>query len=755
MSDSATGTEALPHPAGVTPAPRETRPGAAATAPTTVAIAGTGFIADFHAAALRKLGTVEIVGACDPNGKRLDAFRSKWGIPYGAGPLEELLRDRKPQVVHVLTPPALHFGMAEQILEAGSHVFIEKPMALRAAECDRLLGLARERGLRVGVNHNLVYNPFYQRLLRDVEARAFGDVRHVVSVNTIPLAQLAAGEHDHWMFRSPENVLFELGPHPFSLVCKLLGPVRSATALGSDGRRLRGGAPFHGTWQVALACERGNALVLMSFDRSFPEVALQVVGEDASAHVDLLGGSYVLDRRTRFMDPVDTFVRGLDRARRAAWQGAAGFTRFGLSTLKLIGEGDLYYSSMRDSITAFHRSLAPGGPAEDSGEVGRQVIDALERAAAALTAADPAPAAAAAGGVSAQAGTAAEAPRPAVGGGRDAGEVLVLGGTGFIGRALVDALTSAGHPVRLMARRPALAPAGAAGGGGGVSVVPGDIRNADDVDRAVQGCRTVIHLVAGAPATWPEYEELYLKGTTNVAEACLRHGVSQLLFASTIAVYYLGDRNVTVTEATPLDVHPERRNIYTRAKIATEELLTGLYRTRGLPVTIFRPGVVIGAGGVAEHVGVGDWPSRTHCVSWGKGNEPVPFVLVDDVAAAFAAAVGRPGLEGKSFNLVGDVRPTAVEYVDLLRKLSRRRIALHRQSLLAWWAGNVGKWGVKVAARKKGNRFPSYRDLASRTSASQFDCAAAKEQLGWRPVADRERFVNEGVVRALGGDARS
>lgn len=725
------------------PDPRAAGPRRAGTGPTSVAIAGAGYIADYHVEILKELGSVAVVGVCDPDRGRREALCRRWGIPHAAGSLEELFRDQRPEVVHVLVPPPFHFEVAERALAEGLHVFLEKPMALRAAECDRLLDLARTGGRRLGVNHNAAHHPLYRRLRADIDRRRLGRIEHVVSVNNLPLAQLAAGDHDHWMFRRPENVLFEQGCHPLSQVCDLLGAVRRAATTGADERRLRTGAIFPAAWQLDLTCERGTAQVFLSFGRSFPEAWLHVLGQDGAARIDLINDVYVLDRRTRYVDPLDVPLRVLGHAGQGAWCGVRRLAAYGLSTLRLTGRSDSYYRGMRDSIAAFHRSLAPGGPEDGSAALGRRVIAALERAVAAWEGPEDR-------GPEAAAGPAIGGAPAAHDGDRRDGEVLVLGGTGFIGRRLVPALLAAGHPVRLMARRPALV--AAAVGAGGLSVCAGDVRNADDVDRAVAGCRTVIHLVAGAPANWPEFEDLFVAGTRHVAEACLRRGVSRLVFASTIAVYDLGRRGATVTEATPLDDRPERRNLYTRAKIACERLLMDLHRTRGLPVTIVRPGVVVGAGGPAQHLGVGHWPSATHCITWGGGTDPIPFVLVDDVVAALVAAVDRPGLEGRSFNLAGDVWLTAREYLAALRALSGRDIRVHRQAIAQWMAVDLIKWAIKAVAGKPGNDFPSYRDLASRRSAAQLDCAAAKQALGWAPVADRERFIDLGIRRALAGD---
>jgi predicted dehydrogenase/nucleoside-diphosphate-sugar epimerase len=714
--------------------------GAAARGPVAVALAGAGFIAESHLAVLRQLGNAEVVGVCDPNLERAEALARRWAIPRVGRALGELLDRRRPEVLHVLVPPPWHFEVARQALEAGVHVFVEKPLALRASECAELAELARNRGVRLGVNHNFLHHPLYLRLRRDLAAYRLGKVQHVVSTHSLPLRQLAAGEHDHWMFREPANILFEQAVHPLSQICDLLGPIRQVTTTCSGEQVLRPGTVFPTRWQLALVCEEGTAQVYLSFGRSFPESRVDVIGQDGVAHLDLLGNVYTLDRRTKYFDAIDRFRRCLSQARQAAGCGVRNFVRYGLSTLRLAGRSDPFYLSMRDSVADFYRTLREDGE-NNSVKVGRLVIEGLEQATRALPP------------------VVGQASLLARGDGGQAsclpyeqkqreGEVLVLGGTGFIGRRLVAALSRAGCPVRLLARRPSL-PQDVAEDCR-PSVYLGDVRSAEDVRRAVRGCRAVIHLVSGAPERWPDFEKLFVEGTRHVAEACLEAKVGQLLFASSIAAYYLGRPRETVTEQTPPDDRPLRRSLYARAKIACENLLTEMHRSRGLPVTIFRPGVVVGPGGPVEHGGVGSWPAPVHCVSWGwRTGRPLPLVLADDVAAALVLALGKTGLEGKSFNLVGDVRLSAAEYVDILRRESRRDVRLHRQSLLWWWVIDVCKWAVKAAARKPENTFPSWRDLATRSLAARFDCGLAKEVLGWKPVADREEFIERGIRQAL------
>ena len=312
---------------------------------------------------------------------------------------------------------------------------------------------------------------------------------------------------------------------------------------------------------------------------------------------------------------------------------------------------------------------------------------------------------------------------------------LVIGGGGFIGRRLVNLLLESGRTVRVMSRSadPQL-------GRPGLVLMRGAVSQPEAVRAAVDGVKEVFHLATGGGNQWSDFERDFLDGTRHVIDACRSTAVRRLIFTSSTAALYLGAPGI-MRDPAQADPQPEKRAFYGRAKALAERLVV----ESGLPAVILRPAIVVGKGSAPTHSGVGYWASDLSCIGWGDGRNPLPFVLVDDVARAMALAIDAPGIDGRSYNLAGDIRPTAREYVDLLAERSFRRYRFHPRSLALLQSIEILKWVVKVAARKPENAFPGFRDLESRSFRTQIDCSAAKEQLGWRPNADREVFVREAI----------
>jgi nucleoside-diphosphate-sugar epimerase len=123
--------------------------------------------------------------------------------------------------------------------------------------------------------------------------------------------------------------------------------------------------------------------------------------------------------------------------------------------------------------------------------------------------------------------------------------------------------------------------------------------------------------------------------------------------------------------------------------------------------------------------------------------------LVEDVAAGLVAAMDTPGIEGRSFNLVGDPCLTAQEYLDELDRCGGFKLQRHTTSILRFYLIDLIKWVAKVVLRIPDRQLPRYRDWETRTLTAPFDCTAAKTVLGWRPESNRAEIVRKGIEEPL------
>jgi predicted dehydrogenase len=152
-----------------------------------IGLVGIGFMGWIHYLAYQKLRGVKLAAICTRNQKRL---AGDWrGIQGNFGPpgeevdlkgvakyseLEQLLADDSIDAVDLCLPPHLHASAATQALNAGKHVFVEKPMALTTAECDRMVQAAKKAGKQVLVGHVLPFFPEFAAALKLVRSGKYG-----------------------------------------------------------------------------------------------------------------------------------------------------------------------------------------------------------------------------------------------------------------------------------------------------------------------------------------------------------------------------------------------------------------------------------------------------------------------------------------------------------------------------------------------------------------------------------------------------
>ncbi len=316
--------------------------------------------------------------------------------------------------------------------------------------------------------------------------------------------------------------------------------------------------------------------------------------------------------------------------------------------------------------------------------------------------------------------------------------ILITGSSGYLGSNAVAAALERGHEVVGLDVRASGAPPR-----GGYREVTADVRDAEAVARAAEGCDAVLHLAAALAQFEPDerrMNEVNVGGTANALEAALKAGAGKFVFVSSVEVYGV-DVPAPCGEDQPFAPVCQ----YGRDKVEGERMCAE-YLERGLDVTVLRPPTINGPGQNEPFL-----VSQMEAISRGKptllpggGRSRLQMVHVGDVSEAMLLALERPHARGAVLNVASDDVPTL------------RELALHlyehagtRPRFISIPAG-VARLAVKGLSRLGISPLePQHLEIALRDYV--FDNSRAKEVLGWRPtrndlesaVEAYDRYVNE------------
>jgi len=238
--------------------------------PVRVAVVGGGYWGKNLVRNIAALGALECV--CDADPDTLAGLTSKYQV-RGSTSFAQVLADRSITAVMLATPAEQHFRMAHEALAAGKHTFVEKPLALHAAEAEALCQQAAAANRLLMVGHLLEYHPAVVRLRELISAGALGQLRYVYS-NRLNLGR----------FRSEENILWSFAPHDVAVILRLLGeePV-SVAAHGGNYLHADIADVTVSTLEFASGVK---AHIFVSWLHPFKEQKLVVVGEKQMAVFD-------------------------------------------------------------------------------------------------------------------------------------------------------------------------------------------------------------------------------------------------------------------------------------------------------------------------------------------------------------------------------------------------------------------------------------------------------------------------------------
>jgi len=144
--------------------------------PIDIGIIGAGWICEMIFESLQKKGKdkFNLTAVCDVNTARLQELKSKYAIDKIYTSADELIKDSKTEIIVIATPPFLHFEMGKKALEAGKHLFLEKPGSLTAEQMKELVDISSRRGLKATIDYVMRRNPLYIILKKICDAKIFG-----------------------------------------------------------------------------------------------------------------------------------------------------------------------------------------------------------------------------------------------------------------------------------------------------------------------------------------------------------------------------------------------------------------------------------------------------------------------------------------------------------------------------------------------------------------------------------------------------
>jgi nucleoside-diphosphate-sugar epimerase len=309
--------------------------------------------------------------------------------------------------------------------------------------------------------------------------------------------------------------------------------------------------------------------------------------------------------------------------------------------------------------------------------------------------------------------------------------VLVTGGTGFIGRRVVEQLRAVGTPVHVLARSLTDAPRLHALG---CHVFRGDVTIPQSVTNAMTGCQYVVHCAVGG-GDMTQARAINVEGTRHLLDAARSAGVHRVVFLSSVVAH--GRRWPTVlTEDAPLATSGDP---YVVSKTEAERMAFAFARNSGLEVTIVRPTIVYGpwSGRIVtdlQRVAM----ERVRLVAHGRG--VLNAVYVDDLVDGIVLALGAATAANDAFLVSGPEPTTWRSYYDHLARMCGKPSPAGMSTWSAQTAAFLAKWRFRFTRR------PSVfddGDFALMDQPGRVSIEKAKRAFGYRPCIS----LDEGMRR--------
>lgn len=256
-----------------------------------VAVVGCGQIADAHLQEIKKLRLARPVAVCDRHRDLARQAAERFGVSRIYDDVGRMLAEVRPDVVHITTPPQTHASLARQVLEAGAHVYVEKPFAVNSVEAEEVFEAARISGKKVCVGHDHLFDPCWLECRRRFESGELGQIVHIDSVMGYdlsgPFGRVMFNEPGHWIHQLPGGLFQNNISHALYKVTDLIPDFRPQVWATWFGQQDRVGPPTE--LRVFLRSDQATSSILFTSAARPVQRPVRIYGTRRYLEVDFDG----------------------------------------------------------------------------------------------------------------------------------------------------------------------------------------------------------------------------------------------------------------------------------------------------------------------------------------------------------------------------------------------------------------------------------------------------------------------------------
>lgn len=523
-----------------------------------VGLIGFGRMGINHLKAINSSKLGEVVAIADPvveASKIAETFGKSIPVFKNA---QDLLREVKVDVAHVVTPPDTHYGLARMVLEKGLNVYVEKPFVPDDQEALELFELATKKRLQVCAGHQLIGHPITEKA--KTFCKRIGRIVHVESYFSFRMVRKNI---------STVEQIIDILPHPvYTLLHFLRDPANS-----NDNVVLKEFiAETSGEVRALVQGNGVSGMLVVSLNGRPVDSYLKIVGTHGSIYIDYVRGA-VINLPGRSADAIGAIMMPYR-------QGLQGITKTTVSLANLVFKKNKSYGGLSELISSFYKSILRGSESPLNQKEILETVHICSQVANKLNDLQ--------GQVEARAKTHYETEQPIISSTTDE-LVLVTGGSGFLGRTVAQYLKEKSRRVKVVSRRPVAFSIRIPG----VEYMSADLSR-DELRDILKGVRVVIHCAAETAGGKEDHIKNSIEATKRVYEAAREAGISKFIHISSLGVLKPGRfMGKPLDEKSPVDSDNLGRGPYVWGKAEAETWLVNTSANSELKLKIIRPGPLV------------------------------------------------------------------------------------------------------------------------------------------------------------------